>query len=50
MKTTNYFVDYMVYASLLGKSLFLALGKGFFGFCKIFTPASSTLLATILFA
>ena len=38
MKITNYLVDYMVYASLLGKSLFLAFGKGFLGFCKIFTP------------
>ena len=37
MKITNYLVDYIVYASLLGKSLFLAFGKGFLGFCKIFT-------------
>ena len=36
----NYLVDYMVYASLLGKSLFLAFGKGFLGFRKIFTPDS----------
>ena len=38
MKNMNYLVNYMVYASLLGKSLFLAFGKGFFVFCKIFTP------------
>ena len=36
MKITNYLVNHMVYASLLGKSLFLAFGKGFVGFCKIF--------------
>ena len=42
MKITNYLVDYMVYASLLGKSLFLAFGKGFLGFCKIFTPVART--------
>ena len=41
MKNTNYLVDYMVYASLLGKSLFLSFGKGFHVFCKIFTPAST---------
>ena len=28
----------MVYASLLGKSLFVVFGKSFLGFCKIFTP------------
>ena len=38
MKYANYYVDYMVYASLLGKSLFVALGKSFLVFCKIFTP------------
>ena len=38
-KNTNYYVDYMVYVSLLGKSLFAAFGKGFLGFRKIFTPA-----------
>ena len=38
MKITNYLIDSMVYASILGKSLFLAFGKGFLGFCKIFTP------------
>ena len=38
MKNTNYLVVYMVYASLLRKSLFLAFGKSFFGFCKIFIP------------
>merc|ERR1712237_28911 len=30
----------MVYASLLGKSLFLAFGKGFLGFCK-YSPLPS---------
>ena len=39
MKYVNYYVDYMVYLSLLGKSLFVAFGKSFLGFCKIFTPA-----------
>ena len=40
MKYANYYVDYMVYASLLGKSLFVAFGKSFLGFRKIFTPGS----------
>ena len=39
MKNTNHYVDYMVYVSLLGKSLFVAFGKSFLGFRKIFTPA-----------
>ena len=39
MKYANYHVDYMVYASLLGKSLFVTFGKSFLGFRKIFTPA-----------
>ena len=34
MKNTNYLVDFMVYASLLGKSLFLSFGKGFHVFVK----------------
>ena len=38
MKYVNYYVDYMVYVSLLGKSLFEAFGKSFLGFRKIFTP------------
>ena len=38
MENMNYLVDYMVYASLLGKSLFVAFGKSFFGFRKIFSP------------
>ena len=42
MKITNYFVDYMVYVSLLGKSLFLAFGKGFLGLRKIFTPGHTS--------
>ena len=41
IKNANYLVDYMVYASLLGKSLFLSFGKGFPSFRKIFTPGSS---------
>ena len=39
MKYAIYYVDYMVYATFLGKSLLVAFGKGFLGFCKIFTPA-----------
>ena len=38
MKYVNYYVDYMVYVLLLGKSLFVAFEKCFLGFCKIFTP------------
>ena len=38
MKYANYYVNYMVYASLLGKSLFVAFGKSFLGFREIFTP------------
>ena len=40
MKYANYYVDYMVYASLMGKSLFVAFGKSSLGFRKIFTPGS----------
>ena len=39
IKNTNYLVDYMVYASFLGKSLLLAFGNSFPDFRKIFTPA-----------
>ena len=42
MKYANYYVDYMVYASLLGKSLFVAFGKSFLGFRKIFTSVLIT--------
>ena len=38
MKNTNNYVDYKVYASLLGKSLCVGFGKGFLSFRKIFTP------------
>ena len=34
MKDTNYHVDYPVYASFLGKSLFVVFGKSFHGFAK----------------
>ena len=39
MKYVNYYVDYMVYVLLLGKSLFVAFGISVLGFRKIFTPA-----------
>ena len=37
MKYVNSYVHYMVYVSLLGKSLFVAFGKSFLCFRKIFT-------------
>ena len=33
-KYKNYFVDFMVYASLMRRSLFLSFGKGFLSFVK----------------
>ena len=44
MKYANYYVDYMVYDSLLGKSLFVAFGKSYLGFRKISTPVQNTSL------
>ena len=38
MKNAKYYVDYMTYVSVLGKSFFVDFRKGFRGFCKIFTP------------
>ena len=38
MKNMNYYVDQMVYAQLLGISLFLAFGKALLDFRNIFTP------------
>ena len=48
MKYANYYVDYIIYVSLLGRSLFVAFGKSFLGFRKIFTPDSLMILLTFL--
>ena len=44
----NYYIDNMVYMSLLGKSLFVAIGKCFLSFRKICPPASRDPLKSAL--
>ena len=37
----EFLCDYMVYASRLGKSLFVTFGKSFLDFCGILTPGKT---------